>query len=94
MFTKRDTEDIQLQAAIDAAYESLSHFSAEDPEYAKITAQLTALYALKEDKTKKRVSPDTLAMVFGNLLGIVLIVGHERANVITSRAITFVSKLK
>jgi len=42
----------------------------------------------------KRVSPDTLILVAGNLLGIVIILGYERANVITSRAMNLVMKLR
>ena len=44
--------------------------------------------------TLRRVSPDTMAIVAGNLLGIALIVGHERMNVVTSKALGFVLKSK
>jgi len=96
MFAKKDStrEDIQLTLHIDELYTHLSTFSGEDKEYAEIVDQLTKLYALKEDTSKRRVSPDTLAMVAGNLLGIILIVGHERAHVVTSKALSFVLKLR
>lgn len=93
MFTNREDEDPQLTTAIDNLYEQLSHFSGEDKEYADIVDQLAKLYTLKEDTSKRRISPDTLAMVVGNLLGIALIVGHERANVVTSKAVGFVLRV-
>jgi hypothetical protein len=38
------------------------------------------------------VSPDTIAVVAGNLLGIILILGYEKADVITTKALGFVLK--
>lgn len=43
---------------------------------------------------KKRVSPDTLVAVAGNLLGIIVIVGYENKNVITSKALSFLKALR
>jgi len=42
----------------------------------------------------KPLSRDTLVLAGANLLGIVLIVGHERANVVTSKAIGFIKTLR
>ena len=36
---------------------------------------------------KRRVSPDTILVVAGNLLGIVLILTYERGNVIATKAL-------
>lgn len=43
---------------------------------------------------RKRVSPETLALIAANLTGIVVIIGYERANVIASKALSFVTRLK
>ena len=84
--------------AINSLLEELSGHSSDTKEYAQIVDQLTKLYALKETDHKvdsnKRVSMDTLAIVGGNILGIVLIVGHERAAVLTSKALTLLTKVK
>jgi len=42
----------------------------------------------------KRISPDTLATIGANLLGIMIIIGHERAHVVTSKALGFIMKLR
>lgn len=49
---------------------------------------------MKESKYLRHVSADALAVVAANLTGIVLIIGYERINVITSKALGFVSKLR
>lgn len=94
MFTdKPQTEPSELDKAITAAHAVLDATPTYSDQYAKTVDQLTKLYAMRETtKSSNRVSPDTLAIVFGNLAGIVLIVGHERANVVTSKAIQFILK--
>lgn len=41
-----------------------------------------------------RVSLDTWVIVGANLLGILVIIGYERTNVLTSKALSFLSKLR
>ncbi len=94
MFNPENTEKSRLDQAIDTIFDEMSDLRSDEEDYATMVNQLTKLYALKEPESKKRVSPDTLALVAGNLLGIILIVGHERANVVTSKAMQFVMKAK
>lgn len=94
MFKKTQNEATALQEAIDSVLEEMKGFTADTPEYAAMTDQLTKLYNLKVLDTPKGVSKDTLAMIGGNLAGIVMILGHERAHVVASKALSFVMKLK
>lgn len=95
MFKKKPPQvDENLTRAIDKAFVDLNCHTSEKDEYAKTVDQLTKLYSLKEDPSRSRVSKDTLALVSGNLIGILLIVGHERAHVVTSKALTFLGKLR
>ena len=48
----------------------------------------------REASRKDRFSPDTLLMVGGNLAGILLILNFEKLNVVTSKALSFVIKLR
>lgn len=48
----------------------------------------------KEFEKSRRVSPDTLAIIAANVVGILLIIGYERANVVTSKALGFILKTK
>lgn len=94
MFIKPTDEESGLKDAIDTVFSEMAAHSSDSEEYAKMVSQLETLYSLKSIDAPKRVSPDTLAIVAGNLLGIMLIVGHERANVVTSKALSFVLKLR
>ena len=93
MLTKKTpTEKTDLEKTIERLFAKLERTSPETKEYAAISDQLVKLYKLQADTVKPRVSYDTLALIGGNLAGILLILTHERANVITSKALGFVSK--
>ena len=98
LFANRKTSDpSDLDMAIANAHLELSQTSIFEEDYATIMAHLTSLYRLKELEPKSEifgVSKDTCAIIAGNLLGIGLILSHERAHVITTKALSFVSKLK
>lgn len=95
MLKKKPAEkDEALENAIAHVYNDLRNVEPDSPEFAKMVDQLTKLYELKPKPAKDRISADTLVTVGANLAGIVLILGFEKANVITSKALGFVSKLK
>lgn len=91
MFKKNNHENPKLDSAIDEALTDLSPY---DEEYLDKVKALDTLYKLKEISSPKRVSPDTLVIVAGNLLGIALIIRHENVNVVTSKALGFVMKAR
>jgi len=75
---------------IDCVLEIMSTLPPDSKEYTTITDNLEKLYKVKNESKKGVVSRDTIVVVVGNLLGIVLILGYERANIITTKAIQFV----
>jgi len=93
MFTK-SPHQIGLEKAINELLNDMTSFTSDSKEYTIMVDQLTKLYSLKVLDRPKRISPDTLAIVAGNLIGILVIVGHERANIVTSKALSFVLKLR
>mgnify|MGYP003406553633 CR=1 FL=1 len=87
-------EPTPLDDAITRLFDSLQGMDTESDEYSKTADQLVKLYKLNdESKSKKRVSPDTLAIIAGNIAGIVAILGYERAHIVTSKAFGLVMKL-
>lgn len=96
MFTKRlATDPTPLDIAIGAVLQEMSVETSDTKEYAAMADQLVKLMKLKKEvEPSRRVSPDVLATIVANLAGIAMIIGYERANVITSKAIGFVAKLK
>lgn len=87
-------EPSQLDIALNSAYAALSNLQETDEKYAKILDQIVKLHKMKNDERTSQVSPDTWATIGANLVGILLIIRHEHVNVITSRAMNLVTKLK
>jgi hypothetical protein len=92
MFIKKSQSKSKLDEAIEQALTELNGYESHEDGYKHIIDILEKLYKLKAQDTPERMSKDTLAMVVGNLLGIIVIVGHERAHVVTSKALNFVLK--
>jgi len=90
MFNRTRDEDPGLQKEIEHLLHDMSTVATLTDEYAQMVNQLTKLYAIKNEKFKTRVSSDVKFTVLGNLAAVVMIVGHERANVITSKALNFI----
>lgn len=91
---KSPREKTGLEIAIDNVLAEMQGFTADTKEYAQMADQLEKLYKLKEIDKPERVSPDTLALIAGNLSGILLIIGYERAHVIGSKALSLLLKTR
>jgi len=91
MFTKHKPEEDrpELEAAITKALIELQKHEPYSTEYIKALEQIEKLYKLRAPKPElqKPVSIDAILAVAGNLAGIVLILGYERAHVLTSKAL-------
>lgn len=82
-----------LQTAIDKVLVELDKKTPGTTEYATLVEQLDKLMKIKvTEKPIDKLSKDTLTTVLGSLAGIVAIIGFERANIITSKALGFVLK--
>jgi hypothetical protein len=92
MFRKPKTST-KLDEAIDALLEQIAGLPYDPKETPLMIDQVSKLEKLRSTQAP-RVSPDTLMIVGGNILGIVLILHFERVNVVTSKALAFVMKLR
>lgn len=59
-------------------------------EYAKKVEHLVKLHELRQ---KSRVSMDTVATITAHVLGLIVILQHERAHVIATKAFGFIKKI-
>ncbi len=57
------------------------------PEYPKKLAMLEKLYALKAKESREPISKNTMAIIAGNLVGILLIVAYEQKHVLQSKGL-------
>lgn len=93
MFEKPKNED-GLDEAMASLLLEMKEYSGAEEDYQKMVRQLDLLCKIKAMNKPDRVSMDTLATIGGNLAGILLILHFEKANVITSKALSFVMKAR
>ena len=94
MFTRKPKSKTTLDEAIDDAIATILVLDPSTEEYAVASANLAVLTKIRNEEKPEKVSADTKALVAANLLGLVLIMTHERTAVIATKALQFVIKPK
>jgi hypothetical protein len=89
----KPTPDPGLDSVIADCENELKSLNADSKEYKEALARYKDLQALKLSKQPQGLSPDTVLSAAVSLLGIIVIVGYEQKNVITTKALNFVKKL-
>lgn len=91
MIIKRKVrEPSVLDGAIEDATRMLDPGS---DDYLKMIGALERLTALRDQKCSRMPSPDVIANIGGNLVGILLILHYEQIHVLTSKALNIIRKL-
>lgn len=70
----------------------MNEFGPENEEFDRFVKHLDRLMEMKENESKSRINPNTVLIVLGNLLGILVIVAYEQKHVMVSRAVAFVNR--
>jgi hypothetical protein len=83
-----------LDEPIDNILEEMRMHDPETKEYETALRHLERLIKLDRDKKSTKVSPDTIALVIGNLLGILVIVAYEQKHIMGSKGLGFILKPK
>lgn len=83
-----------LDAPIVKVLTELETYGPETPEYKIAIKHLDRLMKLKAKDSPKRISPDTMAIVVGNLFGILIVVAYEQKHVLVSKGLNFILKPK
>jgi hypothetical protein len=81
-----------LEVEIDNLILEMKHLDKTSDDYAALATLVEGLYKAKSYDSTQRMTTDAKVSVAANLLGIILILTYEKADIITSRAISFVSK--
>jgi len=88
---KKTLIETEIDAEITRLLESLSQETDKNTkEYALMVDQVVKLQELRQ---KNGISKETIITVAANLTGILVILGHERAHVIASKAFGLVKKI-
>lgn len=94
MFTKTPKSPDSIQKKIDELVASLKSMDVTDPKYSATIDQIDKLSKIANSQKKQSFSPDAVLAAGVNLLGIVLIMNHERLHVVTTKALGFIVKSK
>lgn len=81
--------DAQLETAMIRILDDMQAHDSDSQEYPTQLGYLERLNALKTAQRRNRVSPDQMALVGGNLLGILIIVAYEQKHAMVSKATGF-----
>lgn len=92
MFTKKTKIESLLDTEINAALEELKDLDKNSNEYGQRLERISKLHKLKAEESPKRISPDNALVVAANLVGIIVIIHHERVAMITTKAMSFVMR--
>ena len=84
-FVNRDPTPVDDQIA--AVTSEMTLVGVDSVEYPTLLQQLERLYEIKAKNRRPRISRDTVVIVVGNLLGIIIIVAYEQKHAWTSKAV-------
>jgi len=78
-----------IKSEIERILAKLEKLEIGSEDYDKVLKQLKGLHDLQK---RDRVSPDAWVNASASVLGILLVLNHERLNVISSRALMFIKR--
>lgn len=93
---KKKTNRDRLETEIDAVLEEMEYEDSDTDKYTRMSENLERLFRAKSYDANPKPDGNTILQVGGtaavSLIGILLITKHEDLNVITSKALQFVTR--
>lgn len=94
----KEHEPTTLEVAITRLISQMGDHDGETEEYTTMVDNLKTLMEARqiesEVESRDDINVETIATVAANLVGILMILHYERANIVTSKALSFVIKPK
>lgn len=94
MFRRKPKVDPNLDPVVESILLEMNTYGPDSEEYTNLLGHLERVYAMRQKNDSRRVSPDTVVLVAGNLLGILIIVAYEQKHVMTSKGLGLLLKTK
>ena len=95
MFTNpfsRKEEDTRYDDQIDRCLQSMEQHEPDSEAYATMLEHIEKFDTIDTGQKRRKLSTDALLSAGVSLLGILIVVGYEHGNVITSKGFNFVKK--
>lgn len=83
----------KLDGPINKVLDDMTVYGPDSPEYLNLMNHLERLTKMQRHE-RRSVSPDTMAIVVGNLLGILTIVAYEQKHVMVSKGLGMILRTK
>lgn len=83
-----------LDEPIEKVLTDMNTYGPDSEEFPRLIEHLERLTRMKAEERRHQISPDTMAIVVGNLLGILIIVAYEQKHVVVSKGLGFVLRTK
>jgi hypothetical protein len=80
--------DDQIKRVLD----EMDQYGPDSPEYKVMIKYLERLVRLKTKNRPERINRNTMAIVVGNVVGILIIVIYEQKHVLVSKGLAFILK--
>lgn len=90
MFKRDNPIETKLDEEILSLLEMMSRETEWSDEYKSMAARVTALMEIRKDT---KISKETLANIGANIIGLILIMNHERAHVIVTKGFGLLKKI-
>lgn len=92
--SRHEELNAKLDEAIDNLLDEMSCYEGHTEQYKQLSERLEELTKLRDRKAKFPVSPDVMFAAGANILGMILIMRFERLNIITTKAFTFLARVR
>lgn len=92
MFGVFEKKESQFDGAIERLLFEMDAKGPDTQEYTDMMEHLVKLANIRKEERPGKVSVDTIALVAGNLLGILVIVAYEQKHVMVSKGLSFLLK--
>lgn len=86
--------DTKLEKVTENLLDEMLENGPNEEGYSTNLDRLVKLHAVRKSNGKTPLNPNNMALVAGNLLGILIIVAYEQKNVLTSKAQNLLLKSK
>jgi hypothetical protein len=86
---KKDETSI-LDEPIAQVLTSMNQYGPDSPEYPALVKHLSQLIKLQSKEGRRRISPDTILHVVGNVVLVSIIVVYEQKHVLASKGLGFI----
>jgi hypothetical protein len=94
LFTKKDTNDANLQDEINSILEEMASEQPDTDKYSREADNLEKVCRAKSYEHNSPIDINTIITAAASLGGIVLILNYEKLGVVTSKALSFIPKLR